>query len=112
MCIGSDYVLAGFDMIADEARRNEIIARFKSAGKTTISLTEKQISGFCGNALELNSKNGRLLALSQTAYDLLTNEQKSQLSKTVKLVPLDVSAIEMAGGSVRCMLAGVHLTKR
>jgi len=27
-------------------------------------------------------------------------------------VPLDVSAIELAGGSVRCMLAGIHLSKR
>ncbi|WP_221622902.1 arginine deiminase-related protein, partial [Burkholderia sp. Bp9017] len=26
--------------------------------------------------------------------------------------PLDVPTIELAGGSVRCMLAGIHLARR
>lgn len=112
MCVGSDFVLAGFDMISDNTRRNEILHRFQSAGKTTIKLTPEQISGFCGNALELNTKQGRILALSTTAYALLSDEQKELLSKRLTLLPLDVSAIESAGGSVRCMLAGIHLTKR
>ena len=29
MCIGSDYVMAGFEMISDQKRRAEIIQRFK-----------------------------------------------------------------------------------
>ena len=32
--------------------------------------------------------------------------------KSATLLPLDVTAIEMAGGSVRCMLAGIHLSSR
>lgn len=29
-----------------------------------------------------------------------------------RIVPLEVPTIELAGGSVRCMLAGIHLTRR
>lgn len=112
MCIGSDFVMAGFEMMTNPKRRDEIIKRFENAGKNIIYLTEQQISQFCGNALELQGASGRILALSLTAYNALTPEQITLLEETVKLVPLNVSAIEMAGGSVRCMLAGVHLSKR
>ena len=112
MCIGSDFVMAGFDMIADIKRRTAIIRRFENAGKLIINLTEQQINAFCGNALELHGANGRILALSTTAYQALTSEQVDALNQRVKLVPLNVSAIELAGGSVRCMLAGIHLSKR
>lgn len=112
MCIGSDFVMAGFDMMSDDKRRTEIIQRFESAGKRVIYLTEKQINAFCGNALELQGSSGRILALSTTAHAALTLEQIAKLEQSVKLVPLNVSAIELAGGSIRCMLAGIHLSKR
>ncbi|GGB67324.1 amidinotransferase [Shewanella inventionis] len=112
MCIGSDFVMAGFNMIKDVARRQQIISRFEDSGRTIIDLTDKQIRHFCGNALELQSKTGRYLALSQCAYQALTHEQIALLNQSVTLLPLNVSAIEMAGGSVRCMLAGIHLSKR
>ncbi|UJF22791.1 citrulline utilization hydrolase CtlX [Shewanella sp. OMA3-2] len=112
MCIGSDFVMAGFGMIKDSAWRQQIIRRFQDSGRSIIELTESQIRHFCGNALELQSKAGRILALSKCAYDALTDEQIGLLSQSVTLLPLDVSAIELAGGSVRCMLAGIHLSKR
>ncbi|MFT5756834.1 MAG: hypothetical protein ACI9LM_001559 [Alteromonadaceae bacterium] len=112
MCIGSDFVLAGFDMMPDIKRRTEIIHRFENAGKRIIHLTEAQVSAFCGNAIELQGTSERLLALSITAFQALSAEQIGLLEQSVRLVPFDVSAIELAGGSVRCMLAGVHLSKR
>jgi hypothetical protein len=112
MCIGSDFVMAGFEMMTDPKRRAQIIQRFESSGKRIIYLTEQQINSFCGNAFELQGNSGRILALSAKAYSALTNEQIVVLEQSVKLVPLDVSAIELAGGSIRCMLAGIHLSKR
>jgi len=44
-------------------------------------------AAFAGNAIELSGQGGRL-------------------------VPLAVPTVEMAGGSVRCMIAGVHLSPR
>lgn len=112
MCIGSEFVMAGFDMISDLKRRTEIIQRFETSGKEVINLSEQQINAFCGNALELQGSSERILALSAKAHSALTITQRTILEKSVKLVPLDVSAIELAGGSVRCMLAGIHLSKR
>jgi hypothetical protein len=112
MCIGSEFVMAGFEMLSDVKRRAEIIRRFENAGKTMVYLSEQQINAFCGNALELQGTTGRILALSTIAYAALTKQQIATLEQSVKLVPLDVSAIELAGGSVRCMLAGIHLSKR
>lgn len=112
MCIGTEFVMAGFDLITDPKRREEVIQRFAASGREIIQLTEAQIGSFCGNALELHGSQGRVLALSQTAFDALTSEQIVQLQKSVTLLPLDVSTLELAGGSVRCMLAGVHLSAR
>ncbi|MGB0898037.1 MAG: citrulline utilization hydrolase CtlX [Psychrobium sp.] len=112
MCIGSDFVMAGFDMMTDQVRKKQIIQRFESAGKKIINLSQQQISAFCGNAIELQGDKQRLLALSKTAFNALNKQQITQLETSVILLPLDVSALELAGGSVRCMLAGVHLSRR
>lgn len=112
MCIGSEFVMIGLEMINDKSQQNQVIQYFEKNTKTVIQLSEAQINQFCGNALELQGASGRILALSSTAYNALTDIQVKQLQSFVKLVPLEVSAIEKAGGSVRCMLAGIHLEKR
>ena len=70
------------------------------------------IENFAGNALELTGREGRILALSERALNVLSTVQKAIIEKSAKLVPLSVPTVEMAGGSVRCMLAGIHLAKR
>lgn len=112
MCIGTDFVMIGLDMIDSQKRRDEIIQRFVESGREVIALSHQQIASFCGNAIELQAKNGRILALSSTAYTALEPEQRLILEKSITLLPLDVSVIESAGGSVRCMLAGIHLSAR
>jgi len=111
MGIGTHYALVCLDMIVDPARRSMVRDRLEQSGRHVIDLTEAQIEAFAGNAIELTG-NGRLLALSQTAVDALQPEQIEIIEKTAKLVPLSIPTIETAGGSVRCMLAGVHLTRR
>ena len=112
MCIATDFVMIGLDMIADQDRRNEITQRFNSSGRHVISLTNDQIANFAGNALELQGRDGRVLALSSRALNALTSEQVKTIEESVALLPLDIPTIEFAGGSVRCMLAGVHLLPR
>ncbi|WNO61320.1 citrulline utilization hydrolase CtlX [Rheinheimera sp. MMS21-TC3] len=107
MCLASDYVMIGMDMVdtADQAR---LYNHFNQAGLTVIELSNQQIHQFCGNAIELQSDTGSVLALSRTAYNALNQEQRSTIAKYSTLLPLDVPTIEAAGGSVRCMIAGVH----
>jgi hypothetical protein len=112
MCIGTDFAMAGFGMIADPVRRQDVRERLAENGRTLLELSESQIGEFAGNALELQGKDGRLLALSSRALRALTHEQIAVLERSVQLLPLQVPTLELAGGSVRCMLAGVHLKRR
>ncbi|WP_372740996.1 citrulline utilization hydrolase CtlX [Neptunomonas sp.] len=112
MCIATEFALVGLDMIADAARKAEIVSRLENSGRDVIALTNKQISSFAGNAIELQGAAGRILALSNTAYDSLTTEQVALMEQSLKLVPLHIPTIELAGGSVRCTIAGIHLTPR
>lgn len=112
MCLGTDFALMGTDMIPDQRRRDEIINRLTETGRDVISLSSAQISQFAGNALELQGTDGRLLALSQTAFDALSADQKARIEKSAFLLPLSIPTIELAGGSIRCTLAGIHLSPR
>jgi hypothetical protein len=112
MCIGTDFAIACLDMVSEAQRRNEVRQRLMESGRSLIELTQWQVGEFCGNALEFEGSNGRLLALSSRALRALTPAQTAALESSVTLLPLDVPTIELAGGSVRCMLAGVHLKPR
>ncbi|WP_262339893.1 citrulline utilization hydrolase CtlX [Idiomarina sp. OT37-5b] len=106
MAVGTEFVMVALDMIEEKARQR-VITAIQHSGKALIDLSETQIAQFAGNTLELDSKNGKLLALSTTAVEALTNEQKIHLAQWVKLVPMPVPTIELGGGSIRCMLAQV-----
>ncbi len=112
MCIATDFVMIGLDMISDAKRRAEIVNRFETSGRHVIGLTNDQIARFAGNALELQGSNGRLLVLSKTAFEALTADQIAIIEESTVIIPLKIPTIELAGGSVRCMLAGVHLLPR
>lgn len=112
MCVASDFALIGLDMMTEPARRQEIVERLEQSGRRVIGLSNDQIARFAGNALELQGRGRRLLALSTTARDALGAEQIAAIEETAALLPLDIPTIERAGGSVRCTLAGVHLTAR
>ena len=112
MCIGTDFAMAGFDMILDTQRRQQVRERLLENGRVLVELTEAQIGEFAGNALELQGTDGRLLAISSRALRALRVDQVKALEASVELMPLDVPTIETAGGSVRCMLSGIHLKAR
>ncbi|MBX3540238.1 MAG: amidinotransferase [Chelatococcus sp.] len=112
MCIGTDFCMIGLSAISNPERRAEIAGRFADTGRVVIDLTHGQINEFAGNAIELDGRDGRVLALSTRALRALTADQRSALESHVGLLPLDVPTIELAGGSVRCMLAGIHLAPR
>lgn len=119
MCIATRFAMVCFDLFTDRARGQEVRQRLEESGRTVIALRNDQIASFAGNAIELtrqgphhDGRRGRLLALSTTAAASLSDEQRATITSFAELLPLSVPTIEMAGGSVRCMLAGVHLAKR
>ncbi|MEM9495438.1 MAG: arginine deiminase-related protein [Pseudomonadota bacterium] len=112
MGVGTDFAMIGLDMIENEQRRNEVRARLEGAGRTVVPLSYEQIVHFAGNVIELQGTDGRILALSETAFASLDDSQKREIEKSAALVPLSIPTVEAAGGSVRCTIAGIHLTPR
>lgn len=102
------------ESITDEAERTLVLRTLQETGHEVIEITQAQMSAFCGNVLELrNDDNERFLAMSQTAFDNFTDEQKAVLGKDKNLLPFDISIIEtVGGGSVRCMLGEVFLPRK
>lgn len=111
MCVGSEFALVGLDMIADPGQRETVSRRLESSGKKVIELDRAQIANFAGNALELHNASEKLLVLSSRAAEALTTEQRNEIERHARLLPLALPTIELAGGSARCMLAAIHLPR-
>ncbi|WP_417365621.1 citrulline utilization hydrolase CtlX [Glutamicibacter arilaitensis] len=112
MAVGTDFALVGLSLISCAARRQEVADRLAGTGRDVIELSAEQVAKFAGNAIELQGPAGRLLVLSRTAFDSLTQVQIAVIERSCTLLPVDVPTIELAGGSVRCMIAGIHLERR
>ena len=113
MCVGTNIALVGLDAIVEPNRRREIVDRLEESGRRVIALNHKQLAEFAGNAIELRRREGgRLLAMSTKAAASLTPDQVAAIEESCDLFPLNVGPIELAGGSVRCMIAGIHLDRR
>lgn len=112
LCIATEFVLFGEQMIVDDKRRREVADRLAGDERSVISLSHEQIAHFAGNAIELHTRNGRILAMSRRAEASLRSDQRQVIEQSARILPLDIPTIELAGGSVRCMLAGIHLDPR
>ena len=110
MNIGSDYAIVCLSSIEDTLERHMLKQTLEHSGKEVIEISLPQMNAFCGNMLEVKNTHGEhLLLMSQTAFENLNNEQKLQLQKRVRLIHIPIPAIEtIGGGSLRCMLAGIH----
>lgn len=112
MSVGTDLALISSEMIRDQAQREHVLGVLRDSGRTVVELSESQVGSFAGNCLELAGTQGRHLVLSTTAAASLTAQQRETIAAHCTLVPVDVSTLEAAGGSVRCMIAGNHLPLR
>ncbi|WP_299154893.1 citrulline utilization hydrolase CtlX [uncultured Tateyamaria sp.] len=112
MAIATNYALICSSMIVDPDRRKAVLARLEESGRDVIDLSEDQIDAFAGNAMELTAGSTRYLAMSSKGVDSLTGDQKTRIEARAALLPISIPTIETAGGSVRCMMAGIHLSKR
>jgi hypothetical protein len=112
MMVATSFAMVGLDSIVDVERRTEIVERLTGSGRDVIELSNRQLHDFAGNALELSGRNGSITAMSGRARRSLTDEQVARIEATSRIVSVDLPTIELAGGSMRCMLAGIHLPHR
>ena len=111
MNVGEQLAVICAEAIPRDEQRQAVLARLRETGHDILNLTCAQMDAFAGNMLELRNKHGmRVLAMSQQAYDSLNEEQLATLAANARIVSAPIDNIESsAGGSVRCMLAEVHL---
>jgi len=111
MSVGEELAIICSKSIRDPEQREAVLSRLESSGRRILEIDFDQLECFAGNMLELRAADGvRVLAMSKQAAESLTAEQRAGLEPNGRLVIADISDIEAsAGGSVRCMLAEIHL---
>ncbi|KQR66760.1 amidinotransferase [Frigoribacterium sp. Leaf172] len=112
MSVASRLALVGLEAVASQSERRRVAERLAASGREVVALDRAQLAEFAGNALELRGADGPVLAVSSRGWAALTRRQRATVERHARPLPLDVPTIELAGGSVRCMLAGVHLPGR
>jgi hypothetical protein len=114
MCLGESFAVLCGATIRDASRRDAILRIIAESGHDTIDITLEQMTAFAGNMLELRSRSGDpVVVLSVRALESLTREQRARLERHGSLLSASIPTIERyGGGSVRCMLAEIHLPRR
>ncbi|MDO9595599.1 MAG: arginine deiminase-related protein [Lutibacter sp.] len=113
MCLGEKFSVICLDSIDDKKERKEVIKHLKEDKKEIIAITEEQVNSFAGNMLQVLGKNEeRYIVMSNSAYESLTKQQLNQIEKHGKILYSSLDTIEACGGgSARCMMAEVFLSK-
>lgn len=112
MSVGTSTALVGLEAMPSVDDRDRVRAELESTGREVIALTREQVAAFAGNALEVTTPAGNLLVMSARAVASLTDAQLATLEAATPILPVSIPTIEHAGGSARCMLAGIHLAPR
>jgi len=114
MSVGERFAAVCTNAIREDERA-AVMDTLQKSGRAIVELTFEQMNSFAGNMLELgSSRSGSVIAMSERALGVLTPAQRKTLeSSTGTLVATPIPTIErLGGGSVRCMLAEVHLPKK
>jgi hypothetical protein len=111
MMVGERVAVLCADAIPDASQRAAVLDSLEQSGHTVLPISFAQLEAFAGNMLELRNRAGRrVVALSQQAWDSLDPAQREVLAQNGEVVTAAIDNIEAsAGGSVRCMLAEIHL---
>ncbi len=111
MNVGERLAVICDEAITRKEQREAVLARLRDTGHEIVSLSYRQLNAFAGNMLELRNDRGeRVTAMSRRAYESLDRGQIERIEANGRIVSVPIDDIEMsAGGSVRCMLAEVHL---
>ena len=113
MNVGEKLAVICDAAIVRDDQREAVLERLKSTGHEIVSIDFDQLEAFAGNMLELRAADGvPVFAMSRRAWDSLKPEQQAGFEANGRVVTAAIDDIEdSAGGSVRCMLAEIHLPR-
>lgn len=111
MNVGEKLAVICGEAIPREEQRDAVLKSLAGTGHEVVLLSFDQMEAFAGNMLELRSADGqRVLAMSEQARNALDEAQLRRIEKNARVISAPIGKIESsAGGSVRCMLAEIHL---
>ena len=111
LSLGTHFAVICTDAI-DPDDQAAVLNEIEASGRQIVQLTFAQLRHFGCNLLELKGRNGPVIALSQKALSNLRPDQIGTLERFGELVDIEIPTIEaVGGGSVRCMIAEVHLPR-
>jgi hypothetical protein len=113
MSVGTRLAVACLASVTHPAERLALRKRLEDSGKQVIALNWAQLESFAGNMLEVHNAAGEpLLVMSRTAWQSLDAAQRRLIETHTTPLPVNIDTIErIGGGSARCMLAEVFLSK-
>jgi hypothetical protein len=113
LSIGTGFAVICGEAIGNTAHRSAVFSKLRATGHEIVDISQEQMARFAANILELAAPHARHIAMSATALASLDRVQRALLESHANLVPVPIPTIEqVGGGSVRCMLAEIHLPKR
>jgi len=112
LSLGSSFAVLCPEAVARE-NLEALVAHLEASGRTIIELSFDQLHSFGCNVLELQGKDGPVIAMSAKALANLETDQTRALERFGEILAADIPTIEaVGGGSVRCMIAEIHLPRR
>jgi hypothetical protein len=111
--LGSRFAMLCADVIAEEYRP-VLVDEIEASGRTVIGVDYDQMSNFACNVIELEGRSGEpVIAISAAAKASLQPGQRKTLESFGELLDVPIPTIErVGGGSIRCMIADVHLPRQ
>ncbi len=113
LSLGSRFAVLCTEVVAPQ-HRGELIERIEENGRSIVELSFAQLRQFGCNLLELrNSRGEPVIALSAKAQANLRPDQLRALETLGgELIAAEIPTIEaVGGGSIRCMIAEIHLPR-
>ena len=112
LSLGTTVAVLCSETVPEESRR-VLVDEIEASGRTIIDVDFDQLKQFACNIIELKDREGNaLIALSSAALDSFQPRQLRQLERHAALVDAPIPTIEaVGGGSVRCMIADIHLPR-
>ena len=113
LSLGTRFAVLCVEAVAPKDRA-PLIEAIEASGRSIVELSFAQLRRFGCNLLELRSRSGDpVIALSSAARAKLEPHQLRALESFGELVDAPIPTIEaVGGGSVRCMIAEIHLPRR
>jgi hypothetical protein len=110
LSLGARFAVICAEAVAEEYRA-VLIDEIEAAGRTVIEVDFEQLRSFACNVIELESNRGDpVIAISAAARGSLRPDQLKRLESFGELLDVPIPTIErVGGGSIRCMIADIHL---